>query len=221
MSLRLMKMPNQPNYRNGFDVTLQPGMLPKPLLWKKPQRIFVNSMSDLFHKAVPDEYIRQVFDVMRQAHWHEFQILTKRSERLRELAPALEWSPNIWMGISIESPKYLFRADDLRQVPSAVRFLSLEPLLAPLPGLDLTGIDWAIVGGESGPGCRPMEAAWANEILENCNRSGVPFFFKQWGGTRKGKAGRALNGRTYDGYPVVDYDRFREELVQICGVEVG
>ena len=194
LSLRLMKMPNQPNYQNGFNLTLQPHMLEKPLHWKKPQRIFVNSMSDLFHEEVSDQFVRQVFDVMNRAHWHQFQVLTKRSERLRQLAPTLPWSPNIWMGVSIESPKYLYRADDLRQVPAAVRFLSLEPLLEPLPELELTGIDWVIVGGESGPGCRPMEPAWANQILTNCNSAHVPFFFKQWGGIHKGKNGRTLNG---------------------------
>ena len=216
LSLRLMKMPNQPNYSGGFDLTLQPHMLEKPLTWKKSQRIFVNSMSDLFHKDVPDQFIRQVFDVMNRAHWHHFQILTKRSERLRKIAPTLPWAKNIWMGVSIETPKYLFRSDDLRHVPAAIRFLSLEPLLEPLPGLDLTGIDWVIVGGESGPGCRPMEAAWANQILSACNSAHVPFFFKQWGGTHKGKAGRTLNSQTYDGYPTVDYEEFRMRLLQIC-----
>ena len=216
MAHRLKAM-GQDNYRNGFDVTLQPNMIERPLSWKKPQRIFVNSMSDLFHKDVPEHFIRQVFDVMGKAHWHQFQVLTKRSERLRDLAPTLPWTPNIWMGVSIESPKYLYRADDLRLVPAVVRFLSLEPLLESLPGLDVTGIDWVIVGGESGPGCRPMEGDWVQKILSICHSSAVPFLFKQWGGVSKRKTGRTLNGQTYDGYPTVDIERFQERMFNLCG----
>jgi protein gp37 len=216
MAHRLKAM-GQDNYRNGFDVTLQPNMIERPLGWKKPQRIFVNSMSDLFHKDVPEYFIREVFDVMGRAHWHQFQVLTKRSERLRELAPTLPWTPNIWMGVSIESPKYLYRADDLRLVPAVVRFLSLEPLLESLPGLDVTGIDWVIVGGESGPKSRPMEEDWVQKILSICHSSAVPYLFKQWGGVSRRKTGRALNGQTYDGYPTVDIDKFRERMFNLCG----
>src|SRR2546426_5258500 len=150
MALRLQAM-GQPNYADGFKLTLQPKMLELPLRWKKPQIIFVNSMSDLFHKDVPLDYVRQVFDVMRRAHWHRFQILTKRSERLLELSPQLSWQPNIWMGVSVESEDYCLRIDHLRQTTAQTKFLSLEPLLGPLPNLNLRGIDWAIVGGESGP----------------------------------------------------------------------
>jgi protein gp37 len=201
MAKRLKAM-GQTKYANGFDLTLHPQTLELPLHWKKPQRIFVNSMSDLFHRDMPLDFIRQVFDTMNKAHWHQFQILTKRSARLREFAPHLPWAPNIWMGVSVESPEYFCRIDDLRQVPAAVRFLSLEPLLEPMPGLELTGIHWVIVGGESGPGSRPMKEEWAQEILAMCSSASVPFFFKQWGGVRKHKAGRILNGRTYDAYPV-------------------
>lgn len=210
LAKRLMTMPNQPNYKNGFALTLHPHMLERPLKWRKPKRIFVNSMSDLFHERVPVEFIHQVFDVMRRAHWHQFQVLTKRSQRLRELSPLLEWLPNIWMGVSIESAKYQFRADDLRQSGAAIKFLSVEPLLEPLADLNLGGIDWVIVGGESGPGCRPVDPQWVQQILEQCRSANVPFFFKQWGGVRKAKAGRTFNGQTYDEYP-----DFRDRLVQI------
>src|SRR5262245_4695369 len=158
MAGRLQAM-GQPNYRNGFELTLQPRMLELPLSWRKPQTIFVNSMSDLFHEDVPLAYVQRVFDVMRRAHWHRFQVLTKRASRLAALDPELEWAPNIWMGVSVESAKYVDRIDDLRHTRAHVRFLSLEPLLGPLAGLDLRGIHWAIVGGESGPKARPMEAA--------------------------------------------------------------
>ena len=195
------------NYANGFELTLHEHMLQKPLDWKKPQMIFVNSMSDLFHDAVPVAYIRKVFDVMRQATWHQFQVLTKRAERLLELNPKLEWSDNIWMGVSVENGDYQFRIDLLRQSKARFKFLSLEPLLGPLLELDLTGIDWVIVGGESGPGARPMKEDWVLEIQDNCKASGVPFFFKQWGGVRKKRAGRELQGRTWDELPVAMRDR--------------
>lgn len=201
MAIRLKAM-GQKNYAQGFNVTLHPHILDVPLKWKKPRMIFVNSMSDLFHNAVPLSFIQQAFDVMNQAHWHRFQILTKRAERLADIAPHLHWSPNIWMGVTVESASYLCRLEYLRQVPAAVKFLSLEPLLTPIQFSNLTGIDWVIVGGESGPGARPMEEAWVISILEQCQEARVPFFFKQWGGVIKKRAGRLLNGRTYDELPV-------------------
>ena len=200
MAERLQAM-GQPNYRNGFEVTLQPQMLELPLQWKKPQTIFVNSMSDLFHEKVPLDYIQRVFDVMGRAHWHRFQVLTKRSERLAEVSAALPWSSNIWMGVSVETDAFVHRMDDLRRTGAHVKFLSLEPLLGPLGGLDLERIDWVIVGGESGPKARPMAADWVTDIRDRCRRAGVPFFFKQWGGTNKKRAGRLLEGRTWDEMP--------------------
>lgn len=201
MAMRLQAM-RQPNYANGFDLTLHESALELPLKWKKPQTIFVNSMSDLFHKAVPVEFILRTFDVMRRADWHTFQVLTKRSDRLLELSNKLPWRPHIWMGVSVENLDYTFRIDDLRQTGALVKFLSLEPLLGPLPCLNLEGIDWAIVGGESGPGARRMDPEWVLEIRDQCLDARVPFFFKQWGGTRKKKAGRELEGRTWDEMPV-------------------
>ena len=192
----------QENYRKGFALTLQPQMLDLPLRWRAPQTIFVNSMSDLFHENVPLDYIQRVFDVMRRAHWHRFQVLTKRADRLAELAPKLPWEPNIWMGVSVESDRYRGRIDALRQADAAIRFLSLEPLLGPVHDLNLQGIHWVIVGGESGPVARPMDAAWAKDLRDQCRRSKVPFFFKQWGGTNKKRAGRVLDGRTWDEMPV-------------------
>jgi len=200
MAERLQAM-GQDNYRNGFRLTLQPHMLELPLRWKKPQTIFVNSMSDLFHKDVPLDYIQRVFDVMRRAHWHRFQVLTKRSERLAQLDPKLEWAPNIWMGVSVESDKYRSRIDDLRTTRALLKFLSLEPLLGPLHSLDLRDISWAIVGGESGPKARPMDPAWAIDLRDQCRRAKVPFFFKQWGGKNKKQAGRLIEGRTWDQMP--------------------
>jgi protein gp37 len=196
-----LKMMGQANYRNGFEITLQPHMLELPLKWKTPKRIFVNSMSDLFHTDVPFPYIEDVFAVMRQAHWHQYQVLTKRSERLLELSPRLEWAPHIWMGVSVENRNYLGRIDDLRETEAHVKFLSLEPLLGPLHELNLRGIDWAIVGGESGPGARPIDAAWVTDIRDQCLRAGVAFFFKQWGGVQKKKTGRELEGRTWNEMP--------------------
>jgi protein gp37 len=190
------------NYRNGFKLTLHENALEKPLEWKKPQVIFVNSMSDLFHKDVPVEFVLKVFDVMQRAHWHTFQVLTKRAERLEELSPQIDWPDNVWMGVSVENGDYTYRIDHLRRTEAQVKFLSLEPLLGPLHNLNLEGIHWAIVGGESGPGARPLEQAWVTEIRDQCLRAGVPFFFKQWGGTNKKKAGRVLEGRTWDEMPV-------------------
>jgi len=200
MAERLQAM-GQENYWNGFKLTLQPHMLELPLRWTKPQTIFVNSMSDLFHEDVPVEYIQRVFDVMRRADWHRFQILTKRGERLAELDPKLQWGPNIWMGVSVESDKYRPRIDDLRSTGAMLKFLSLEPLLGPLHHLDLRRIHWVIVGGESGPKARPMDAAWARDLRDQCRRAKVPFFFKQWGGKNKKQAGRVLDGRTWDQMP--------------------
>jgi len=200
MSTRLQRM-GQSNYRNGFQLTLQPHMLERPLEWVRPQTIFVNSMSDLFHDDVPLHYIQQVFDVMRRAHWHRFQVLTKRPERLAAMDHQLTWAPNVWMGVSVESDRYLPRIDHLRTTGAHVKFLSLEPLLGPLPNLDLQGIDWVIVGGESGPGARAIEQRWVVDLRDQCTDEGVPFFFKQWGGTNKKKAGRLLEGRTWDDMP--------------------
>lgn len=207
MAYRLQRM-GQANYTNGFKLTMHEHAVELPLHWKKPQTIFVNSMSDLFHKNVPIEFIRKVFDVMRRAHWHRFQILTKRSERLRELGPLLTWTPNIWMGVSVENQEYTHRIDDLRATDAQVKFLSLEPLLGPLRKLNLKGIDWVIVGGESGPHARPMDETWVLDIRDQCarvnystRRANVPFFFKQWGGKNKKKAGRLLEGKTWDEMP--------------------
>ena len=200
MAERLQAM-GQANYANGFQLTLQPHMLELPLGWKKPQTIFVNSMSDLFHKEVPLAYIQRVFDVMGRANWHRFQVLTKRAGRLAQLSSKLEWAPNIWMGVSVETEKYRSRIDELRRTDAQIKFLSLEPLLGPLPDLDLAGMDWVIVGGESGPKSRPMDEAWVTDLRDQCRRAKVPFFFKQWGGRNKKKAGRELEGRTWDEMP--------------------
>ena len=202
LSIRLQAM-GQPNYRHGFDVTLQPHMLELPLKWKSPKRIFVNSMSDLFHADVPPAYIHQVFDVMRRAHWHQYQVLTKRSERLLELSSALTWEPHIWMGVSVENEDYTSRIDHLRRTQAHLKFLSVEPLLGPLRRLDLRGIHWVIVGGESGPGARPMDPDWVRGIRDQCRDTGVGFFFKQWGGVNKKKTGRTLDGRTWDQGPEI------------------
>jgi protein gp37 len=202
MALRLQAM-GQPNYTNGFKLTVQEHMLELPLKWKTPQVIFVNSMSDLFHKDVPTEYIHRVFDVMKRAHWHRFQVLTKRSQRLMRLSPTLDWQPNIWMGVSVETETYQYRIDHLRDTAAHIKFLSLEPLLGALPRLDLRGVGWVIVGGESGPGARVMRREWVVDIRNQCQLAGVPFFFKQWGGTNKKKSGRVLDNRTWDEMPQI------------------
>jgi protein gp37 len=180
MSMRLQAMGKE-KYANGFMLTLHPHTLKMPFTWKKPQLVFVNSMSDLFHEEVPLEYIKQVFDVMNQTPQHTYQILTKRAERLAELSAQLNWSDNIWQGVSVESNTFVSRIDELRKTGAKTKFLSLEPLIGPIPSLDLLGIDWAIVGGESGPGARPVKAEWILDIQQKCADAGVPFFFKQWG----------------------------------------
>ncbi len=196
-----LKATGMEKYRNGFAVTLHPATLDIPLRWRKPRSIFVNSMSDLFHVDVPDEFIAQVFGVMTRAHWHRYQVLTKRPERVASLNAVLPWPSQIWMGASVESQDYIHRIDLLRETDAAVKFLSLEPLLGPLTDMDLSGIDWVIVGGESGPGARPMQADWARDIRDQCQAAGVPFYFKQWGGVFKKRHGRVLDGRTWDEIP--------------------
>jgi len=201
MAIRLQAM-GQTKYKNGFKLTLHPKILNVPLKWKKPQMIFVNSMSDIFHEDAPTEFIKSIFDVMAKAHWHIFQVLTKRSDRLLEIADDLKWESNIWMGVTVESAEYAYRIEHLRKSPAKVKLLSLEPLVGPLNGLNLDGINWVIVGGESGPKARIMRKEWVLNIKEQCERVNIPFFFKQWGGTNKKKSGRLLGGRTWDEMPV-------------------
>ena len=200
LSVRLRAMGNR-RYRNGFAVTLHPDQLDLPLRWRQPRRIFVNSMSDLFHEAVPPDYIQRAFDVMTTASWHVFQILTKRAHRLAELAPRLPWPQNVWQGVSVENARYTSRVADLVKVPAAVRFLSVEPLLGLIPRLPLDGIDWVIVGGESGPGYRPVQPEWVRAIRDQCAEAGVAFFFKQWGGRTPKAGGRTLDGREWSEMP--------------------
>lgn len=200
MARRLHAM-GSPRYKNGFRVTLHEDVIDAPRRWREPRLIFVNSMSDLFHEQIPLDFIERVFATMKDCPQHTFQVLTKRSERLRELSSRLTWPPNVWMGVSIENADVLARAADLATVPAAVRFLSCEPLLGPLDDLPLTGIGWVIVGGESGPFARPMRSEWVQSIRKQCRRHDVPFFFKQWGGRRKDLTGRELNNRTYDDMP--------------------
>jgi protein gp37 len=197
----------QSKYINGFKLTLHEDTLKVPYKWKKPRMVFVNSMSDLFHEDMPLEFIKKVFKVMNDNEQHIFQVLTKRADVLLKYNSELEWTPNIWMGVSVENEDELWRIDCLKKTGAKIKFLSLEPLLGPLPNLDLTGIDWVIVGGESGPKARPMEAEWVNEIREKCKSENVKFFFKQWGGKNKKKAGRMLNGRTYDEMPLVPFKK--------------
>jgi len=200
MAKRLKAM-GQPKYAREFDVVTHEGCLADPLEWTRPHIIFVNSMSDLFHKHVPLEFIQRVFETMREADQHIFQVLTKRSGRMAQLSRSIDWPDNAWAGVSIENQDYTFRLDDLREVDAAVRFVSFEPLIGPITEVDLTGIDWVIVGGESGPGARPMKREWVLGLKDACESVGVPFFFKQWGGTNKKKAGRELLGKTWDGVP--------------------
>jgi protein gp37 len=187
-----LKAMGVPQYRNGFRLTLQPDALDIPLKWKRSRLIFVNSMSDLFHKDVPLEFIQRVFAVMEEASQHQFQVLTKRPEIAQQYAEHLPWPANVWLGTSIESALYLHRVETLRAIPAKIRFLSVEPLLGPIPRLPLRGIHWVIVGGESGPSARPMEKQWVTQIRDRCIAQSVPFFFKQWGGTNKKKNGREL-----------------------------
>jgi len=202
MAMRLQAMAHR-NYRNGFMPTMHHSLLSLPLYWKKPQMIFVNSMSDLFHEAVTDQFIDQIFETMNTASWHNFQILTKRSERLSTLAPKLNWGTNIWMGVTVESSDYLLRIDHLRKTEARIKFISFEPLLGPIRNIDLSGIDWVIVGGESGPGARSIQGSWVIELRNQCQNAGIPFFFKQWGGFNKKKAGRELEGRIWDEMPML------------------
>lgn len=205
-------------YRNGFAPTLHEDLIDLPRRWKRPRVIFVNSMSDLFQEEVPDQFIRRVFDTMRDCSQHTFQILTKRGARLRELGPSLKWPKNVWMGVSVENDEVIDRIRDLASVPAKVRFLSCEPLIGPLSRLPLKNIHWVIVGGESGPGARPMNPDWVGSVHEQCKQAGVAFFFKQWGGVRKDMTGRELNGRTYDEMPLVAITPAkRMNPVQLCG----
>ena len=198
-----LKAAGNPNYRNGFELTLQPQMLARPLEWRKPKNIFVNSMSDLFHEDVPLDYIQEVFNVMNRANWHQYQVLTKRAERVHQLSPHLKWAPHIWMGVSVENRDYLWRIDHLRRTQAHIKFLSVEPLLGPLGQINLRGIHWVIVGGESGPGARPLHPDWVADVRDQCQRAGVAFFFKQWGGVQKNRHGRELDGRTRDQMPAL------------------
>jgi protein gp37 len=200
MAKRLKAM-GQSNYAHGFELTLQPQMLELPLRWKRSKRVFVNSMSDMFHVDVPLEFIQRAFDVMGRANWHQYQVLTKRSERLLSLDSHLNWQPHIWMGVSVENARFLHRIDHLRETHAHVKFLSLEPLLGPLPRLDLRNIDWVIVGGESGPHARPMNPSWVSDVRDQCRDTNVAFFFKQWGGVFKSRTGRELEGRTWNQMP--------------------
>ncbi len=199
---RFRGVPNHP-YEQGFDLKLWPERLELPLKWKKPRMIFTNSMSDLFHKDIPDEYIYRVFDIMVKADWHIFQVLTKRSARLARMASSLPWTPNIWIGVSIELDRYIWRADHLRQVLASTRFISAEPLLGSLSNLKLDGIHWLISGGESGPGHRPCNPEWVRDLRDRCQFAGVAFFHKQWGGRTPKLGGRLLDGRTWDEFPKV------------------
>lgn len=188
-------------YEQGFDLKLWPDRLKLPLTWRRSRLIFVNSMSDLFHEDVPLDFVRQVFETIRIAKWHTFQVLTKRHERLSELASELDWPENLWMGVSIENRRWVSRADSLRTVPAAVRFISAEPMLGPLEGLDLTGIQWLIAGGESGARHRPVRVEWLRDLREQCLAAEVAFFFKQWGGRTSKKGGRLLDGAEWNQMP--------------------
>ncbi len=203
LACRLQAM-GQRKYVNGFRLTLHDQVLNQPLEWRKPQMIFVNSMSDLFHREVPSSFIQRVYEVMRQASWHTFHVLTKRSERLLEMDQEIDWPNNVWMGVSVENNDYAFRIDHLRKISAQVKFLSLEPLLGPLPDLDLREIDWVILGGESGPGARPLLEDWVIDVRDQCVAAGVPFFFKQWGGVQRKRNGRMLQGRLWEQMPVED-----------------
>ena len=198
---RRLKAVGMSNYVNGFEVTLHEELLNLPLKWLKPKIIFVNSMSDLFHEKIPDGFILRIFEVMNRASWHRFQILTKRSDRLSRMNPDLPWADNIWMGVTVEDRKCAFRIEHLRKTRASIKFISMEPLLEPVEELDLMDIDWVIVGGESGPGARPLNEDWVMDIKGKCQTSNIPFFFKQWGGVNKKKSGRLLEGRLWNQMP--------------------
>jgi len=200
MAIRLQAMGTR-GYENGFEVTLHPNVLEKPLKMKKPQVIFVNSMSDIFHDKIPDEYIIKIFEVMNKAYWHTFQVLTKRPKRLEKIAHKLNWTKNIWMGVTVEANEYVDRVNYLRNSPAYIKFLSIEPLIDSVDRLDYTGIDWVIVGGESGYGARVLKKEWVLEVRDRCLELDIPFFFKQWGGVNKKKAGRLLDNKIYDAMP--------------------
>lgn len=205
MANRLQAM-GQPNYNEGFKVKTHNNSLLLPLKWKKPRKIFVNSMSDLFHKDVNISFILKVFQIMNEHPQHTFQVLTKRSERLRQINNKLLWPDNIWMGVTVENRDYQYRIEDLSATSAKIKYISFEPLLGPVPNINLTDIDWVIVGGESGPGARPMSPKWVKDIRDQCVAKGVSFFFKQWGGFNKKKAGRLLDGRTWDEMPKLSSD---------------
>ncbi len=211
MAKRLSAM-GHPNYINGFKVSCHEHVLELPLSWRKPKMVFANSMSDLFHKKVPFIFIEKVFHTMRKARWHCFQVLTKRSDRMAKISARLNWTSNIWMGVTVENSDYKNRILDLQETPAAVKFLSLEPLLGPMPDIPLKGIDWVIVGGESGPGAREMKKEWAAEIRDQCISANVPFFFKQWGGVNKKKAGRLLDNCLWDEMPIIDFELAEQPL---------
>lgn len=200
---RRLKAMGQANYRNGFKVTLHPQMLDCPLSWRKPRMIFVNSMSDLFHESVPVSFIKKVFKVMEEANWHTFQVLTKRAERLFDISHELNWPNNVWMGVTVEDKNHLYRMDCLRSTDAKVKFISFEPLLGSIGKVNLKHIDWVIVGGESGPGSRPMEPNWARQLRDQCVKAKVPFFFKQWGGFNKKKTGKILDGKIWMRMPEI------------------
>ncbi len=206
MAKRLQAM-GQPRYGNGFKLAVHDDLIALPLHWRSPKRIFVNSMSDIFHKDVPEEFIQRIFETMNVASQHTFQVLTKRPERVAAIAHKLTWTENIWMGTSVEDMRVAHRVDDLRQVPTMVRFLSCEPLLGSLIGLDLARIHWVIAGGESGSGARPMKPEWPRELRDKCAEQGIPYFFKQWGGVQKHRTGRVLDGQTWDEMPFVSVQR--------------
>lgn len=200
LAKRLKAMKN-PNYFNGFNLTIHENSLQIPFSWKKPQNIFVCSMSDLFHEDVPDDFIVKIFDIMNKADWHRFQVLTKRADRMAKIANKLKWSDNIWAGVTVENNEYKYRIDQLLTIPAKVKFISFEPLIGQIDQPIFRGIDWVIVGGESGPGHRAIKEEWILTIKDECEKTEVPFFFKQWGGINKKKTGRTLQGQTWDGYP--------------------
>lgn len=200
MAKRLRAM-GQPNYSNGFRFTMHEHAIELPLGWRKPQRIFVSSMSDLFHESMSEEFLSRIFETMRKADWHQFLVLTKRSERMLRYSMEIDWPDNVWAGVTVESKLQVHRLEDVKSVPAPIRFVSFEPLLTEIPDPNLAGISWIIVGGESGPKARPMDPAWVSRLRETAVRQNVAFFFKQWGGVNKRKTGRLLEGRTWDQIP--------------------